>query len=190
MNTISSYTLHNIKKGSELEEPVKQAFIDLGYIVLYHRITDPGPDVIAIKEEVWVVECLYWYGGYIHTKRFRSIVDNLCKYSSRKKFLICIGVKPTQEQIKLLKGYGIKLIYYKEKPQSNFILSLQQRLGVITLVSYSFYPRLKTVYFHNFDVTPLEPLDKPSVWNWLVYVYFSQLKNDSINHSPEVNLNG
>lgn len=149
------YSNKNIILGQQLENLVHTAFNRLGYKVEGHNISDPDVDLKAYKNNVLVVaECLNWYGGFIHYKRFMNIVNNLCKYKAAK-FLVCIGVKSTKEQYKLLNGYGIKVIHQAHLNSPDDYKTLLKRLGVITLARYNRY----RAYYSN-DQSLINSLSK------------------------------
>lgn len=119
------YNVNNISLGVTLEEACKIVLSSVGYNVEDHKVTAPGVDVKAFKgcpieqplssNEEKVIECLNWYGGYIHPLRFRSIVENLKENILPEKYLISFGVQPTKQQYRLLRGYGIKVIHYHKQ---------------------------------------------------------------------------
>jgi len=102
----------NNYKGAELENPVHATFKQLGWNVEPHKVTDSGVDSKAFKDgKCAVSECLNWYGGFIHPKRWLSIIDNLMSHPSASKYLICVGVYPTSEQHQDLLRLGIHLVH-------------------------------------------------------------------------------
>lgn len=128
--------LGNITKGRLLEIPVKAILHELCYDIEEHYINTGGLDVVASNgRESITAECLNWYGGYIHPKRFLSLTNNLAN-PSKYKFLFCAGVYPTQEQVRLLNAMNVRIIHYPKQILcvSNKIINyLRSRLlGVIT----------------------------------------------------------
>jgi hypothetical protein len=110
-----AYKNRNIDIGSLLENPVKNILSRLDYTVFEHGITEEGLDIEACKGKVTInIECLNWYGGYIHPKRFLSLIKNLSKCATYK-FLICCGVKPSKEQYRILNAMHVNIIHYKNQ---------------------------------------------------------------------------
>jgi hypothetical protein len=146
--TILPYHKHNVLVGAKLEDLVHQTFQDAGCNVEYHNIESSGLDLTAFKNRnVSVAECLCWYGGYIHPKRWHSIISNLLlKHPSANKYLICVGVHPTQNQCKELYQLNIKLLWFSS------LAECKQRLrGVITSEpeSVEFAPVFDSLIFGN-----------------------------------------
>jgi len=177
--------MNHVEKGLYGEKMVKSALIKLGYEVLNHKVTSGGVDTTAYLDNYKVIcEVLNWYGGYIHPERFMRIVLNLLETPSNEKYLICIGVEPTQKQKKLLIGYGIKLICTKNSnldPIKDLSRQFKTKLGVITLIyyQYSFFP--ETVCKLVWTVLSARKL-KDCQENWLGYLILYHYKNDSLDH--------
>lgn len=127
-------------KGKYLEQPVRQVLKQNNFYVEDHGVSKPGIDIKAFKDKEFIVaECINWYGGYIHPKRFSSILKSLISYVDAVKFLICAGVKPTEEQSKILCAYGIKIIHI-DKPVRNkneCLEALTKGIGLSVVITNS-----------------------------------------------------
>lgn len=133
------YKVSSIQKGALLEGMVKSIFDKEAFVVKVHKVFDSGLDFEACKNSLSVIgECVNWRSGYIHRLRFLSIIGNLSK-SATCKYFICLGVKPTLEQHRILHAMKVKVVHYKTQmlEQSTAILHYlrSKLLGVITLNS-------------------------------------------------------
>jgi len=131
----------NCSNGALLETFVSN-IVKKQYSVIPHEVWERGLDLKTSNNEI-ASEMLNWYGGFIHSERFRKIVDNLVVLGSKAKhkLFICAGVKPTKHQTQLMKAYNIKVIQLPDKEHSSkWKKTLTNRLleeGVITYSTYS-----------------------------------------------------
>lgn len=125
----NAFPEHNIITGAALENPVRDSFRQRGLNVANHQVTDSGVDVNV--QNVIVIECLNWLcGGYIHLKRWRSIIRNLLSYPLATKLIVCVGVVPTLQQYHQADVLGIEVIH--ADTVVDCIKALRQS-GVITI---------------------------------------------------------
>lgn len=107
---------NNLKKGNIAEHSVQSAFRQFGYSVKDHDAQQSGVDLLAMQcNSITVGEILNWScKGYIHNKRFMTIVNSLFSIVADRRCLFCFGVSPTASQRKLLHALNVKLYHFKD----------------------------------------------------------------------------
>jgi hypothetical protein len=131
-------------------------------------------------------EMISWYGGFIHPKRFRKIIDNLVILGAKAKhkIFICAGVKPTKKQAQLMTAYGIKIIQLPNKEHSSYWKKvLTARLGEEGVITSSTYSTLTKSASNFLPVTvmvadDLEGSNAREIWS------FSMIKK--FRENPEI----
>jgi hypothetical protein len=113
MNDARINGLMNLGKGFLLEDLVKSTLSKLGFGVEPHKLWQPGADAKAslLNGMDVAIECVNWYGGYIHPKRWKSIINNLVSSGARYKMLVCFGATPTKEQTDEAERFNVVIIH-------------------------------------------------------------------------------
>lgn len=186
----ASYRISNVLKGLVLEEATRDV-LSSEFKVDSHKVTDLGVDVKAVNDSRFIVaECLNWYGGYIHPKRFLSIIRNLRGYTNAELYLICAGVRPTKEQYQILKSSNIKVVCLPRQSVSvdfRDLLINALDLGVITNLSsrgiHTSNKFLIDILAHR-KVFP-ESFFRSRYKSWIVEAAFTvKKKGNSLNIDP------
>lgn len=133
---------NNYMVGAHLEQSVKTILKKDRFSVKPHRINQSGLDVEGEgKDRLIAIECLNWWGGFLHGERFKAIVKNLVSFPG-ERYLICCGIKPNGEQYRLFKAYDVRVVHYPKqisKPELAFerLIRRELRLGCcITSIHY------------------------------------------------------
>ena len=115
-NKAHSDYLLRLGTGALLEDFVKDHLESLNFTVEKHATQHHGLDVTAHLGNLFNInaECLNWWGGYIHPKRWKSITRKLSR-NHNVNILFSFGVEPTSEQYAEAKASNIHVIHYPKQ---------------------------------------------------------------------------
>lgn len=173
----------NNHKGYLGESTVKHFLTSKGYEIESHNVEDKGLDIKCYLRGklVCVCEVINWYGGIVHTKRFKSIIDSLLGANVSERIFFIFGSNLTSEQIQILNNLGIK--YYilptvTEKNGNEILDLLNKKLSEKSSTTFDSGKCVITSYSLSLILSSL----------FLLIYYFSCLRVKF--YSFEVPLNG